>query len=296
MYKNPLNNRDLSDYNSLKKQRDYGSIIKKYENKKLQTEPTELQKYYQYLTYQQPILDELNYVAERMRNEDIKTKTDDYDFIENLKIKRENQMKEISLKEKDVSREDLFDNASIVKNDDPTPIINSSLEMEYPTEPQPEPQIIKNTPITQSLMNGLFGDGDEGDADFNMSIADTVPIKEEKFELSKEGEKKSKAKKKRDGRKKAKEIKAKEEESALKIENAILEKVKRNRAKKELISLKMDKANDVIGQINNEKKEIVKNKSNAVSMANDMVNNLFTETINNIPEKNKRGRKKKIKK
>jgi len=275
MYKNPLNNRDLSDYNSLKKQRDYGSIIKKYENKKLQTEPTELQKYYQYLTYQQPILDELNYVAERMRNEDIKTKT---------------------LKEKDVSREDLFDNASIVKNDDPTPIINSSLEMEYPTEPQPEPQIIKNTPITQSLMNGLFGDGDEGDADFNMSIADTVPIKEEKFELSKEGEKKSKAKKKRDGRKKAKEIKAKEEESALKIENAILEKVKRNRAKKELISLKMDKANDVIGQINNEKKEIVKNKSNAVSMANDMVNNLFTETINNIPEKNKRGRKKKIKK
>jgi len=292
MYKNPLNNRDLSDYNSLKKQRDYGSIIKKYENKKLQTEPTELQKYYQYLTYQQPILDELNYVAERMRNEDIKTKNDDFKFVEDLKIKREKEMKENSQREEDIkkNRETIFDYASTVKQDDMTAVINTDVEMEYPTEPQPEPQIIKNTPITQSLMNGLFGDGDEGDADFNMSIADTVPIKEEKFELSKEGEKKSKAKKKRDGRKKAKEIKAKEEESALKIENAILEKVKRNRAKKELISLKMDKANDVIGQINNEKKEIVKNKSNAVSMANDMVNNLFTETINNIPEKNKRGK------
>jgi hypothetical protein len=30
-------------------------------------------------------------------------------------------------------------------------------------------------------------------------------------------------------------------------------------------------------------------------MANDMVDNLFSETIQNIPEKNKRGRKKKIK-
>lgn len=300
MYKNPLNNGNISDNNSLKKQRDYGSIIKKYENKKLQTEPTELQKYYQYLTYQQPILDELNYVAERMRNEDIKTKTDDYNFIEDLKIKREKNMKEISQSEKSIkeNRESLFDNASTIKQDDETPVINTDLEMEYQTEPQPQPQIIKNTPITQSLMSDLFGEGDEG-SQFDMSIADTV-IKEDKFELSKEGEKKSKAKKKREGRKKAKEIKgneikAIEEKSAVKIENAILGKVKRNRAKKELISLTMDKANDVIGQINNEKKEIVKNKSNAVSMANDMVDNLFSETIKNIPEKNKRGRKKKIK-
>jgi hypothetical protein len=305
MYKNPLNNGNISDNNSLKKQRDYGSIIKKYENKKLQTEPTELQKYYQYLTYQQPILDELNYVAERMRNEDIKTKTDDYNFIEDLKIKREKNMKEISQSEKSIkeNRETLFDYASTVKQDDETPVINTDLEIEYQTEPQPQPQIIKNTPITQSLMSDLFGEGDEG-SQFDMSIADTV-IKEDKFELSKEGEKKSKAKKKREGRKKAKEIKANEikgneikaieEKSAVKIENAILGKVKRNRAKKELISLTMDKANDVIGQINNEKKEIVKNKSNAVSMANDMVDNLFSETIKNIPEKNKRGRKKKIK-
>jgi len=207
MYKNPLNNGNISDNNSLKKQRDYGSIIKKYENKKLQTEPTELQKYYQYLTYQQPILDELNYVAERMRNEDIKTKTDDFNFIEDLKIKREKNMKEISQSEKSIkeNRETLFDYASTVKQDDMTPIINTDVEIEYQTEPQPQPQIIKNTPIIQSLMGDLFG------SEYNMSNADTVPIKEEKFELSREeekfelsreGEKKSKSKKKREGRKK----------------------------------------------------------------------------------------------
>jgi hypothetical protein len=294
MYKNPLNNGKLSDNNSLKKQRDYGSIIKKYENIKLETKPTELQKYYQYLTYQQPILDELNYVAERMRNEDIKTKTDDYNFIEDLKIKRENQMKENSQREESIkkNRDSLFDYSSTVKQDDMTPVINTDIEMEMETPIIKQQQIINNKEEIDNLMGDLFDNiFDE------MSIADTVPIKEEKFELSKEGEKKSKAKKKREGRKKAKEIKAKEieEKSAVKIENAILGKVKRNRAKKELISLKMDKANDVIGQINNEKKEIVKNKSNAVSMANDMVDNLFSETIKNIPEKNKRGRKKKIK-
>jgi len=198
MYKNPLNNGNISDNNSLKKQRDYGSIIKKYENKKLQTEPTELQKYYQYLTYQQPILDELNYVAERMRNEDIKTKTDDFNFIEDLKIKREKNMKEISQSEKSIkeNRESLFDYSSTVKQDDMTPIINTDVEIEYQTEPQPQPQIIKNTPIIQSLMGDLFG------SEYNMSNADTEPIKEEKFELSREEEKMTKSKKKREGRKK----------------------------------------------------------------------------------------------
>jgi fructose-bisphosphate aldolase class 1 len=198
MYKNPLNNGNISDNNSLKKQRDYGSIIKKYENKKLQTEPTELQKYYQYLTYQQPILDELNYVAERMRNEDIKTKTDDYNFIEDLKIKREKNMKEISQSEKSIkeNRESLFNYSSTVKQDDKTPVINTDVEMEYQTEPQPQPQIIKNTPIIQSLMGDLFG------SEYNLSNADTEPIKEEKFELSREEEKMTKSKKKREGRKK----------------------------------------------------------------------------------------------
>ncbi len=46
MYKNPINNGDVSDYNSLKKQRDNGAIIKKYESIKLKTKPNELQKYF----------------------------------------------------------------------------------------------------------------------------------------------------------------------------------------------------------------------------------------------------------
>ena len=132
MYRNPLNNGDISDYNSLKKQRDYGAIIKKYQSRKLKTQPNELQKYYQYMTYQQPILDELNYVAERMKNENIQKKKEDFNFIEDLKIKREQKMKEQSVKEKDINnniRNDLFDYNSTIKNDDMTPTINTDIEL-----------------------------------------------------------------------------------------------------------------------------------------------------------------------
>lgn len=185
MYKNPLNNGDISDYNSLKKQMDNGSKVKKYQSKKLETKPTELQKYYQYQTYQQPILDELNYVAERMRNEDIKKKTDDYDFVDGLKIKREGLMKETSKEEgKDIAREELFDYSSTIKNDDMTPIINTDVEMEYPTEPQPQPISISNTPEKNILMIDLFGSDDSIFNNF-FSNVDTEPIREEKFELKK---------------------------------------------------------------------------------------------------------------
>ena len=155
MYINPLNNGDISDYNSLKKQRDYGSIIKKFQSVKLETKPTELQKYYQYMTYQQPILNELNYVAERMRTEDIKKKTDDYNFIEELKIKREKQMKEISLQKKEIGTETLFDKQSFKKNDDITPVISTDFEMQY------EPKIInKNTDKNNIIKIDLFGSPD----------------------------------------------------------------------------------------------------------------------------------------
>ena len=191
MYKNPLNNGDISDYNSLKNQRDYGKTIKKYQSVKLQTEPTELQKYYQYQTYQQPILDELNYVAERMRTEDIKKKTEDYEFTEKLKIKKEGFMKETSKKEEQKGMEDLFDKSSLVKDDDMTPVINTDVEIEYPTEPQPQPKIISNTPQIQTFMNDLFGEGDSVLDDI-FSIVDTEPFREEKFELSKETKKNKK--------------------------------------------------------------------------------------------------------
>lgn len=133
MYVNPLNNGKLSDYNSLKNQQDYTVIIDKYAKKKLEILPTELQKYYQYLTLQQSILDELNYVAERMRTEDIKTKTDDYNFIEELKNKREQELQAIYKNS----------NLSILKNDlgfsdDITPTIITDIELEKPIEKEIE--------------------------------------------------------------------------------------------------------------------------------------------------------------
>lgn len=94
MYRNPANyNGDLSDYNLLKKQRNNSGIIKKYSSKKLKTEPTELQKYYEYLTYQQSILDEINYTAEKLKTENIKKQKEDFEFLEKLKEEREKKMK-----------------------------------------------------------------------------------------------------------------------------------------------------------------------------------------------------------
>lgn len=193
MYKNPLNNGDISDYNSLKKQMNNGVRVKKYQSIKLKTEPDELQKYYEYMTYQQPILDESNYIAERMRTEDIKKKTDDYDFTEKLKIERENKMKEQSTNEKSMDseiRQELFDEASTVKNDDITPIITTDIELE--TEPQPQEKIISNTPEIEAVKQDLFGEGDYNVFDDLLSIAETAPIIKEKFELSKENKKKEK--------------------------------------------------------------------------------------------------------
>jgi hypothetical protein len=179
MYKNPLNNGDISDNNSLKKQRDYGKRIKKYESIKLKTEPTELQKYYQYQTYQQPILDELNYVAERMKKEDIKKKTEDYKFIEELKIKREGLMKETSKKEgEDIAREELFDKSSLIKNEDMTPAINTDIEMVYPKEPTKEQINI--------IRNEMFDNQEQ-------IIPNLVPFQEEIFELSRGKNKKNMA-------------------------------------------------------------------------------------------------------
>ena len=221
MYKNPLNNGVVSDYNSPKKQRDNGATVKKYESIKLKTKPNELQKYYQYLTYQQPILDELNYVSERMRSEDIKTKTDDYNFIEDLKIKREKLMKENSTIEKDISKDTLFDTSSEIKQDDPTPIINTDVELEIINQP---------VNIEQAIVD-IFGDDE-----FNFSIADTLLINNEKFELTNSEIEKQKAKEERAAAKKA-EIeankalaKAKKEEKAAEKKAAALKKREEKKA------------------------------------------------------------------
>lgn len=142
MYKNPLNNGDLSDYNSLKNQQDNGKIIKKYQSRKLKTEPTELQKYYQYLTYQQSILDELNYVAQRMKDENIQKQKEDFNFIEDLKLRREKTMQEEAKMESTIKemRESLFNYPLVEIEKDITPTIITDNELE--TQIQEEPIMI----------------------------------------------------------------------------------------------------------------------------------------------------------
>lgn len=196
MYRNPANcNGDLSDYNSLKNQINNSEIVKKYSSKKLKTEPTELQKYYDYLTYQQPILDDINYTAQRLKDENIKKQKEDFEFLEKLKNERENKMKDVSNKEKSLTAElknQLFDKPQTILDLTPTIITNNELEFEI--------------------------------RDIN--------------------------------------FKEREEQSATKIEKAILDKVKRNRAKKVVETEKK------IKDINNVMLKVMENER-------DNINNAF---------------------
>lgn len=177
MYKNLLNNGDLSDYNSLKNQRNNAVIVNKYQRRKLETIPNETQKYYQYLTYQQPILDEANYIAERLRTEDINKKKDDYNFIEDLKIKREKQMKEISIKEKDIGKQTLFDTASTIKQEDLTPSIITDIEIEELKTPKPSaPEISRKSMVNIAfdLFDNFAYDINEGDSFFELKTKEEI--------------------------------------------------------------------------------------------------------------------------
>jgi hypothetical protein len=136
MYKNPFNYGDLSDYNSLKNQKNIGEIINKLKKTDRKTKPTELQKYYEYLTYQQPILDELNFIAEKQRFEDLTKQKADFDFLQNIKQDRENKMKElVDINEPKTDREiiknELFYEPKPfnTKIDDLTPLIQSQNEL-----------------------------------------------------------------------------------------------------------------------------------------------------------------------
>lgn len=135
MYRNPLYNGNYSDYNLLKNQQDKSSITNKYSSRKLkQGEATEKIKFYEYLTYQQPILDELIYVAERMRNENIQKQKEDFNFIQKLKQEREIKLKEASNLQKDNKeiKAELFGEVPVSK--DETPTITTEMEMEFPDD------------------------------------------------------------------------------------------------------------------------------------------------------------------
>lgn len=137
MYKNPLTVGYSTDDNLLKNQRDNAEIIKKYTSRKLkQGIPTETQKYYEYLTYQQPILDELIQASDKMNNDNAEKLKKNFYVLENLRIKREKDMKDKVDREvkdntvKEMIKKELFEDTSFIKSDDKTPTINTNLDME----------------------------------------------------------------------------------------------------------------------------------------------------------------------
>lgn len=126
--------RDLSEINLLRNQRDYGKYIndiKKTFASKKQGVPTSRTKYNQFLTLQQPILNELNYIAEKQKTENIQKQKDDFEFTEKLKEEREKKMKELTekkIKDKETILVDLFGEPSKPVEKDLTPTISTALE------------------------------------------------------------------------------------------------------------------------------------------------------------------------
>jgi hypothetical protein len=123
-----INRKNLSDYSSLKKPNRDGDIIKEYTSRKLKTEPTELQNYYEYLIKSQSILDEVNYVADRMQREDLQFLRQQYRFLEELKAERE---KELLTETDRAGIKKII--GEIVDNPDITPTIQTPLELEQDT-------------------------------------------------------------------------------------------------------------------------------------------------------------------
>lgn len=232
MYKNPLNNGDLSDYNSLKNQRDYGAIINKYQRRKLKTIANETQKYYQYLTYQQSILDEANYVAERLRTENIQKNKDDYNLIEDLKIKREKEMKTLSTKEKEIGDKTLFDIESTIKQEDLTPSIITDIEIEEQSAPEPSaPEISRKSMINIAfdLFDNFAYDIDEGESFFELKTKEQI-----KAEKAKKNEAKITENIRKKDERKAEKARIKAEQKAEK-ERIKAEKKAQGRAEKKRI-------------------------------------------------------------
>lgn len=118
-----INRKNLSDYSSLKKPNKDEEIVREYTSIKLKTEPTELQNYYEYLTKSQSILDEVNYVADRMKREDLRTLREEYRFLEELKAEREKELLKEKKREEEVKK----------LIDDITPTIQTPLELEEKT-------------------------------------------------------------------------------------------------------------------------------------------------------------------
>ena len=83
--------RDLSDTSSLMNIKDNSKIIQKYSSRKLKTIDNDKQKYREYLTKSKPILDEANYVSLREQEKTLDNEKKIFEYIQNLKDKRNKQ-------------------------------------------------------------------------------------------------------------------------------------------------------------------------------------------------------------
>lgn len=83
--------RDLSDTSSLMNIKDNSKIIQKYSSKKLPTIDNDKQKYREYLTKSKPILDEANYVSLKEQEKTLDNEKKIFEYIQNLKDKRNKQ-------------------------------------------------------------------------------------------------------------------------------------------------------------------------------------------------------------
>lgn len=80
--------RSIKDFSTPLIINDNSKIIKKYSSRKLKLEPTDEQKYREYLTYKQPILDEAIYVSLKEKEKSFENEKKIFEFIQNLKNKR----------------------------------------------------------------------------------------------------------------------------------------------------------------------------------------------------------------
>lgn len=83
--------RDLSDTSSLMNIKDNSKIIQKYSSRKLKTIDNDKQKYREYLTKSKPILDEANYVSLKEQEKSLDNEKKIFEYIQNLKDKRNKQ-------------------------------------------------------------------------------------------------------------------------------------------------------------------------------------------------------------
>lgn len=83
--------RDLSDTSSLMNIKDNSKIIQKYSSRKLKTIDNDKQKYREYLTKSKPILDEANFVSLKEKEKTLDNEKKIFEYIQNLKDKRNKQ-------------------------------------------------------------------------------------------------------------------------------------------------------------------------------------------------------------